>query len=358
MFLHRLYIKKFRCFSEKTFHFDKQFTVITGNNGAGKTSLAEAIHYLCYIKSFRSSSVNDLVHHESDSFFIKGEFDSKQDLSHMLQVGYAGKKKSIKLNNKPVGTYKEIFDVFQVITLLEDDINLIRGYPTERRSFIDQAALFIEPQYLDLYRNFKKILQSRNSLLQSFTIDSLEYEVWTEKLWKSSIEIQKHRKKVLSEIESVINDLLATYFDNVYTVKITYESKYLEENEGFNSFYKRINNLIHQERAMKRSLFGSHLDDFSVALKGKKARFFASRGQQKLVSLLCKLSIVTIGQKKDFSPIIIIDDFIADFDKSRLDQLIDFFSSCKNQIIITTPFYDQELSKIIQKVDPEVLSII
>lgn len=359
MFLHELEIKQFRCFKNKSFNFNKQFTLVTGDNGTGKTSLAEAINYLCYMKSFRCSSVADLICHDCDSFFLKGSFTSEtaKDVPHTIQVGYADKKKAIKLDNKVVTTYKEIFKLFQVITLLEDDINLIRGYPTERRSFIDQAALFLEPQYLDLYRSFKRIVQNRNALFYRSTIDKLELEIWTEKLWKTSILVQQQRIQVLSKIQDIVNSLLKKYFDGVYEVQMHYEPKNILLEEDFASFSKRMAHLSHQERVMKRSLFGAHLDDFSVQLKGQNARFFASRGQQKLVSLLCKLSFISLARENNFLPILIIDDFIADFDKTRLDQLIDLFVSCENQVIITTPVYDFGLKKMIGKADPDVLSI-
>lgn len=360
MFLHDLEIRQFRCFSTQKFSFSKQFTLIIGDNGAGKTSLAEAIHYLCYMKSFRCSNLLDLVGHSYDAFFLKGHFSSNSefDSGHSIQVGYSDKKKAVKLDNKAVTTYKQIFELFQVVTLLEEDIHLIKGYPSERRTFIDQAALFLEPAYLDTYRKFKKIVQSRNALLHNqYSIDMLELDIWSEKLWIASLAVQEQRRKVLEVIQQTVNSLLANYFDSVYEVLINYESEYVLPNENYADFKIKIDQILRQERALKRSLFGAHLDDFKIQIKGQDARYFASRGQQKLVSLLCKLSLVTLAEKNDFLPILIIDDFIADFDKVRLRNLMNFFVSCKNQIIITTPFYDSELQKIVGFTDPDIISM-
>ena len=169
LFLHNLEIKQFRCFNNKNVEFSRQFSIIIGDNGSGKTSLAEAIHYLCYMKSFRCSNISDLICHDFNSFFLKGNFTTIQnqsdDLMHSIQVGYTDKKKVIKLDNKVVTTYKEIFNLFQVITLLEDDIYLVRGNPLARRTFIDQAALFINPSYLDTYRKLKNIIQKQKCII-------------------------------------------------------------------------------------------------------------------------------------------------------------------------------------------------
>ena len=361
MFLHELAIKNFRCFDVKKFNFQKQVTLITGDNGVGKTSIAEAIHYLCYVKSFRCNLASDLVSHGDSSFFLKGSFtpkDCDQLDSQLIQVGYANKKKSIKLNGKSVITYKDIFQVFQVVTLLEDDIELVKGNPSGRRSFIDQAALFLYPEYLEKYKLFKKILQNRNALLQGQLIDDLELEVWTQKLWQASIDIQKYRKEVLLKVSTVANDLLKTYFQSVYNLSIEYNAKHLStDDETFDLFVKKKSFLLRQEKLQKRSGFGAHLDDFTIYIKNKNARLYASRGQQKLISLLCKLSLISIAEQNDYLPILIIDDFIADFDKKRLINIIDFFLKCKNQIIITTPIYDSNLKEIIEKADPDVISI-
>lgn len=359
MFLYELELKQFRCFEKKKVEFKKSLTLITGDNGTGKTSLAEAIHYLCYVKSFRTSNPLDLVYKNSDTFFLKGSFSPVDKMleSQTIQIGYAHKKKAIKIDGKAVTTHKDIFQVFQVVTLLEDDINLITGYPSGRRSFIDQATTFLHPKYLDVYRNFKKILQSRNALLMYHTIDNLELEIWTQKLWQASIEIQKYRRNVLQQIEKVVNSLLNKYFDSVYDISIGYESKHVNLEESFEQFLKRSLYLLRQERMYKRSSFGAHLDDIIIKMKNQNAKIYASRGQQKLISLLCKLSLISLAEQNKFLPIIIIDDFIADFDKKRLQNIINFLLKCENQVIITTPFYDSDLKKIVEKADPDVISM-
>ncbi|MBI2352766.1 DNA replication/repair protein RecF [Candidatus Dependentiae bacterium] len=357
MFLHHLEIRKFRCFSYKEFIFSKQFTLIIGNNGTGKTSLAEAIYYLCYMKSFRSHNVNDLIEHKADSFFLKGTFTNVflgHD-SNVIQVGYSNKKKAIKLNSKSITTYKELFENFQSIILMEDDIYLIKGSPSERRSFIDQAALFLNSTYAETYRNFKRIVQQRNSFLQNQKEHFLESEIWTEKLWAASITIQDQRQETLSQIEEKVNGFLIKFFDAPFEIHIQYDAIKMVKNEVFSDFKIRCFSLFEQEKLFKRSLFGAHLDDFHITIKNHNARFFASRGQQKLVSLLCKLALMDIAKQNSYLPVLIIDDFIADFDSIKLIHIMKLLSFYKNQVIIITPFYDEELKKIIGSVDPDVI---
>ena len=71
MFLKELQLQQFRCFTDKKLYFSAPITLITGNNGVGKTSIVEAIYYLSYFKSFRSHVISDLMHVGTESFFFK-----------------------------------------------------------------------------------------------------------------------------------------------------------------------------------------------------------------------------------------------------------------------------------------------
>lgn len=359
MFLKELELQNFRCFTQKDITFEKSITFVTGDNGVGKTSILEAIHYLCYLKSFRSHVVQDVLHTGTESFFLKGSFERKHDFEeaqHSLQVGYFQRKKSIKLDMRPVTSFKQILAYFQVITLTEDDIDLIKGYPAVRRAFIDQAVLFSRPEAFDVYSSFRQVVQHRNALLASGKrIDSTEFEVWNHGLWQHSIKIQEYRTHALSTVEKAVNSLLEQYFEGIYEVSLRYDAKSLDRGDDYEVFVRKYSHLFDQERIMKRSMYGAHLDDIIIQIKGKKARIYASRGQQKLISLLCKVSWASLASGDVDHPIMLIDDFISDFDKIRLSQLVDFFMSCQNQIILTAPFCDPALKKILQKADPDIV---
>lgn len=361
MFLHELELQQFRCFAEKKINFTKPITFITGNNGAGKTSILEAIHYLCYFKSFRSHIIQDVLCNSSPSFFLRGTFEREHDFEksqHQVQVGYLQRKKSIKLDQRAITSYKQILPYFQVLTLTEDDIDLVQGYPAVRRAFIDQAVLFSQPSMFDIYSKFRQVVQHRNALLATGrTIDEIEFEIWNQALWEQSVQIQKARIATLEMIEKSVNLLIERYFDGVYEVSLRYEPKMAYMDGNFEFFRSKIDGLLQQERILKRSLYGAHLDDLSIHIKGKKARIYASRGQQKLISLLCKVSWASMTGHASQRPILLIDDFIADFDQIRLSQLVNFFIECKNQIILTAPFCDQNLRLLLEKADPDIVSL-
>ena len=101
----------------------------------------------------------------------------------------------------------------------------------------------------------------------------------------------------------------------------------------------RYPSLQNHEMMQRRSLFGAHLDDFSMTFQGKSCRTYASRGQQKLLIFLLKLAHITLLRKESPSGgvVLLVDDFMTDFDQERAQALIPLMTSLPTQLIVTTP---------------------
>ncbi|MBP7854476.1 DNA replication and repair protein RecF [Candidatus Babeliales bacterium] len=355
MFLQRLHMQKFRCFSDKVVEFDAPLTIISGLNGQGKTSIIEAVYYLSYFKSFRSHVLHDLIQSTESSFFLKGDFWNEQDsITHTIQIGHAQHKKSVKFDQRPLHSFKQMLHVFQTVSLTEDDLDLIKGSPAARRAFMDHAVILQMPEKIDIYTDFRKILHQRNTFLSTINpnfFDRLQYEIWTQQLVDSSQKIQNLRIQVLQEVELRVNQLLCEYFDDIYQIALEYHPKH-----DYNNVILHLDHFLPQEMYQKRSLFGAHLDDLVFQIEDKKARIFASRGQQKLIILLAKWALATLSTSK-ISPIFLMDDFISDFDTVRLQHLINLFSVSKNQVILTVPYLDTTMQSLFEHANVKFMPI-
>ncbi len=348
--LRSLYIKNFRCFDQLSLNLESPVVLIEGTNGAGKTTLLEALHYLCYLRSFRTHIPRDLIQFGHDNFFIKASLHGDL-LEHEIQVGFSGKKRLVKVNQKAVSSYKELMEYYRIVTLTEDDLSLIKGTPEERRTFLDQAILLEDAEFLAIIRAFKSAVENRNSLLQTSRISPDNYMLWTRQLWEKTQLIQAQRRTMLSTLSVTINELLKTYFDEEITVSLVYQARSMKhEHDTFEQFMESHARLYDDEIRFKRSLFGAHLDDFSIQFQHKHSKAYASRGQQKLVILLIKIAQIKelIGRKGD--AIFLLDDFMADFDEKRANTLLSLLPHLNCQLIFTTPtkggFFEQKLDSI------------
>lgn len=323
---------------------------MTGENGSGKTSLLEALHYSCYLKSFRTHLNRDLVNLENQHFFIEVDYDlSRRGESDQIQIGYSEKEgKVVKFNKKAVTSYKELIEQYSLVSMTADDLQLISGAPSFRRDFLNYSLFLMNAEIMQLFKKYRQIVDQRNALLQQgFQQQESQYfqeqiAVWTEKLWEESKAITEERLSFISKLEKIANDYFANFIEKKENpIKIVYlpKNKLFFEAKSFGDFYQSYmsKNLLQSEIKFRRSLIGCHLDDFDVIYYDKKARTFASRGQQKILTFLIKISQLKLLEINGKREVLLLDDFLTDFDENRAEKCMQMLLSLDLQIFITVP---------------------
>lgn len=359
MFITHVDLTNFRCFSRKRIDLDSKVIVIEGSNGSGKTSLLEALHYACYLRSFRTHSPRDMLAFGTDTFAVKVRFDVEHlpvALTHQLHVGYTSKKRLVKLNDKALYSYKDLMDHFRVVTITEDDLAVVKGGPEVRRDFLDQALLLYSSEYLQLLKEYKVILENRNRLLQSEHIHQAMYTIWSEQLWVKSCLVQDQRKELLHLLQQEVNALLGVYFGHGIRIECTYQPK-LNPYSSFEHMLQEKKNLLELERRFRRSLFGAHLDDVAITFQGSASRMFSSRGQQKLVLMLIKIAQLKVLDRKKGAALFLLDDFITDFDEKRSSIALSAITELKSQSIFTLPVKTSHLTNLLANVGAQFIDV-
>lgn len=343
MIIRSLQIENLRCFASQRFDLQSTFVVIQGNNGTGKTAILESLHYACYLRSFRTRTIRDLIQEGKEHCFVAVDFyQPRFALEEKISVGVGrDSKKIIRLNEEPIQGYKELLDHYRVVTLTADDLQLISGEPEERRAFMNAAILLQNPSHTALFKEYNRVLALRNAyLLQGRQSPSEEFKVWTQLFWEQSRAIQRIRQCYLTQVEEALQKLLAEQFAGVVgKVTLKYLGKELsDDNSNFEKFWHHyINHLFIRERDWQRTLFGAHLDDVAILLDGRKARLFASRGQQKLLAYLIKIVQVQESIRAGNPAVFLVDDFLTDFDKDRAKRCLEIIQQLATQVVLTIP---------------------
>lgn len=346
MQLTSVYLKNFRCFNELSIQFAGNFVLIKGSNGVGKTSLLEALHYACYLKSFRTFSPRELTRFEATSFFVKIQV-RQDDYIRDIQIGYADNQRLVKVDQKTVTTHRDVIEFYRIITMTEDDLFIIRGSPENRRTFIDHTILLSDDSFVPIIRKLRSIVENRLALFKARTIEKDMYRLWTEQLVGVSSQVRDKRLEVLARIQACVNELLEQYCESPFTVALEYRAK------EYGPDLERL------EIETRRSFFGAQLDDFIITLQGKKSKDFASRGQQKLLVILVKIAQIKILSlaAKSCPPILLVDDFMSDLDALRIEQLLACFLRLGCQIIFTSPIEGSPLTNRLEQLGAQQVFI-
>ncbi len=358
-------LKNFRCFPEKTIKITSDIVVIEGENGSGKSSLLEALHYACYLRSFRTHTTKELIHFDSDHFFVQAVFqETDTQAQSQVQVGFSGASKVVKFNQKNVSSYKDIVEHYRIVSATEDDIFLVKGSPDERRSFLNHALLLEDSNLVARMRSFRSVLSNRNILILRHGRVTPEFndqlKIWTQQLWEQSIALGAERREYLVGLQDTVNKLLGAHFskDDELQVVFCYQAKNVKAQESFEEFWARYKrDFFGDELRMRRSRFGAHLDDFTIEFRSRRAKHYASRGQQKLVVFLMKIAQLQLLADHGKPAIVLLDDFVTDFDANVIQRCLGVLRTLDTQIFLTCPLKSFIMPGKIGKFDAQVISL-
>lgn len=331
-------LKQFRCFPEKHIVIDGLMFCLEGDNGTGKSSLLEALHYACYLRSFRTSQPRDLISFGADAFFLQITL-LVDDEPHLLQIGVSRTERVVKFDKRKVSSYKELIDYYRVISITENDMNIVMGSPDNRRDFVDQALSIQDPEMIAILKELHVIVANRTRLF--YAEWSFEhYRIWTDQLIQVSSIVRKKRQEYLSWLSARVLALGKEYIGVDFCFSIDYKEAGKEFMIVSHDDYEYI---MYNERRLKRSLLGAHIDDFLITFGNKTTKRFASRGQQKLIVVLLKIAQLQYIAEHFGPPLLLLDDCFSDFDEKIKKSILNLIIQMNVQVVIASPKAQDEL---------------
>src|SRR5258708_5598259 len=336
MYLQQLSLLNLKNYTEAELFFKPGVNAFAGNNGAGKTNLLDAIHYLALCKSYFNPIDSQQIKHGTDFFIINGTFN-KNGTKEAIACGVKrNQKKQFKRNKKDYQRLADHIGLFPLVMVSPYDISIIIEGSEERRKFIDNVISQTDNRYLDELITYNKVLTNRNSLLKLIA-DTGRYdpnlmEVLDEQLTISGNRIFEKRKAFMESFTEIFNKHYRFLSDDAEQVELIYESQLLQD--GFTTLLKKN---IEKDRALERTIAGIHKDDLLFAIHGMPMKKFGSQGQQKSFLIALKLAQYSFLNKQNgFKPILLLDDIFDKLDDQRVTKLMQMISNHDfGQVFIT-----------------------
>lgn len=354
MWLQKLSVINFKNYSEAELSFSQTVNAFTGNNGAGKTNLLDAIHYLSLCKSYFNPIDSQQIKQGEDLFMIQGNF-KKDKKDETIYCGLKkAQKKVFKRNKKEYQRLADHIGSFPLVMISPNDISLIIEGSEERRKFIDNVISQTDSSYLDELIVYNKNLLNRNALLRQIAVtgryDPALMEIYDHQLVISGTRIFEKRKTFMLHFRDIFNKHYCYLSDAAEEVELVYDSPLLQ-----NDFPTLLKRNLERDRILERTTAGIHKDELSFTIHGMALKKFGSQGQQKSFLIALKLAQYSfLHQEKGFEPLLLLDDIFDKLDNRRTTKLMQMVSDKDFGQIFITDTSRERVKSIFEKLKVEV----
>lgn len=304
-------VRGFRNLEPVTVEFSAGANYLFGPNAAGKTNLLEAIHYLAVGRSFRRCPDSELLGFGREVLVVAGA----DDAGRTGEIRFDGREKRLACGGAGIERLSEYFGWLPVVVLLLDDIELVRGGPSLRRSFLDMAIAKADREYIGLLGSYRRVLGHLNRLLETDGQSDQE-AVWEEELVRTGVPVIEKRRLVTEKLLSAA----AGYFAGLAHAPagFTWCSSIGDGDDIAARFRERLAATRRRARQLGATLVGPHRDDLRIRREERDLRRFGSVGEQRLAGIALRLAEADLLLGAAGSrPVFLLDEIASELDEER-----------------------------------------
>lgn len=324
MRINKLVLTNFRSYNSLEVELPAGVVVFIGDNGSGKTNIAESLIYLAFLSSHRVSNNLPLISLGNQQAIIRAEIQrDDRTLQIDLEIN-AAKANRARINSNPTRSQREILGAVQIVYFSPEDLDLVRGEPGARRDFLDRLLITRTPRLAGVITDYERVIKQRNALLK--TRASIAALVpWNEQLIKLGAELTAERILLIEALNPFVTQNYAN-LNEVKPASISYKcstpnvSGDIKNNEE--QLSARLEEIAYQEIERGVSLIGPHRDDLHLQIGDFPAKGYASHGESWSMAISLRIGSFNLLKAQGASPILILDDVFAELDTSRRIQLI------------------------------------
>lgn len=332
MILTRLQVRQLRCLVDAELQPQPGLNVLVGANGAGKSSVVEAIHLLGYGRSFRGRVGDGLVRTGAPHLEVYAEWLDRAGAAHRAGLRHAGSRWEARLDGAPAPSLTELCAQIAVVTFEPGSHDLIAGGAEHRRRYLDWGLFHVEPDFLPQWRRYSRALKQRNVLLKS-SPPSSALDPWDRELAEAGERLTRLRQDYLDQLEAFVAEQAQAFLSELGRASLEFRPGWKRDDVSLADAL-----LLGRDRDLTLGYTGSgpHRADWRVDFSGLPGKEALSRGQEKLTALACIL-----GQASAFAdrngcwPLVCLDDLSSELDLRHQAQVLERVGRSQAQVLLT-----------------------
>lgn len=327
--LRQLRLENLRAIGQLDVEFGPRWNLLTGDNGAGKTTILEAAFLLSHGRSFRMGAREALLRHGAAGYSVFGTFHG---LGAVNRVGLAraGSRTEARLNGANVGL-GELMRHSAVLCFEPGSHELIAGASEERRRFLDWGVFHVEHDFLANWRRYQRALKQRNALLRSGTGEA-SLDAWDAELSEAAAPLSAARRRYFDAWSGIATARLAELLGELGEPRLAFDPGHDTDVPLADTLRGR------RERDLVRGTTsrGPHRADWSVSFAAAPRREHLSRGQEKLCAFACVLAQAYLFERSAGQwPVVCVDDLAAEVDLTHQVLIVDALEATGAQLLVT-----------------------
>lgn len=317
--------------------------LLVGDNGAGKTSLLEALHLMAYGRSFRGRVRDGLVRTGAPALEVYVEWQEPgRGRGRRAGLRHTGQAWEGRLDGQSISQLGELCAALAVVSFEPGSHALVAGGGEPRRRFVDWGLFHVEQEFLPVWRRYARALRQRNALLKAGAAAD-QLEAWDRELAAAGEPISGYRAAYLERLETVLGATVARLAPSLGPVVLAFQP-------GWRREAMRLEDALllarDRDRAIGHTTVGPHRADWRIGFAAMPQAEALSRGQAKLAALACLLA-----QAQDLAarlgewPVVVLDDLASELDAGHRGRVLSVLRESRAQVFASGTEVPAELAE-------------
>jgi DNA replication and repair protein RecF len=323
----RLSLTDFRSYADALIRPGLGLVILTGDNGAGKTNVLEAISLLAPGRGLRASALGEMARLEGAGGF--GVSARLGDVDLGTGTTAAAPERRIVRINSATATAAALGDWISLVWLTPAQDRLFTESAGARRRFLDRLVFALDPAHARDASRYEAAMRQRNRLLA----DEQRDPEWLAALESAMVEhggaIAARRAGVVESLGRRLADEPAGPFARA--------ALSLDGFDPTRDFAQELASGRSRDAAAGRTLWGPHRQDLIVVHLDKAvAAASCSTGEQKALLIGIVLSHADlVAERQGRRPVLLLDEVAAHLDPARRAALLERLATRGGQVWLT-----------------------